>query len=103
MANQSTKKTVRIVDATPTWQGILPTVIAVLTNPNAKLENLETIKVELHRMARAADQYNDTMTVLMAALPALNFLRLHLQPGADPASVEIINKFIDLLNEKVNK
>lgn len=52
-----TKKTlVGTIDLTPTWEGILPTILVLLENGNAK--GRADAKAELVRMAKLADAYN---------------------------------------------
>lgn len=53
------ERTVTTIDITPTWQGLLPGMIAVLQNPKAQPKSHEAIAIELGRMARAADQWNE--------------------------------------------
>lgn len=47
---------VRVIDATPTWQGVLPYLILGLVDGNE--QGQRTAKGELTRMAQAADGYN---------------------------------------------
>jgi hypothetical protein len=50
---------VEMIDMTPTWQGILPALIVMLTEGNANTR--EAGRLELEKMARAADLYNASM------------------------------------------
>lgn len=45
------------VDVTPSWEGIVPALWAVLENPGAPRESHATIERELMKMARLADKY----------------------------------------------
>lgn len=52
------KKEVATLDLTPVWQGVLPGLLAILMeNNNANVKN--EAKIELNRMAMAADNWND--------------------------------------------
>lgn len=44
------------IDLTPTWEQILPALLAVLENGTD--EGRKTVKEELRRMAQAADRWN---------------------------------------------
>ena len=45
------------VDLTPTWQDVLPAMLAVIQNPKAPQESRTVMFEELGRMAQAADAY----------------------------------------------
>jgi hypothetical protein len=45
------------VDLTPTWQDVLPAMLAVIQNPKAPQKSRTAMYVELGRMAQAADAY----------------------------------------------
>ena len=45
------------IDLTPTWSGILPGLLAVIENGTG--EGRQMARVELARMAQAADKYNE--------------------------------------------
>lgn len=49
--------TVKFIDATPTWAGILPSLLDLLEA--GKPEGIETARRELGRMAQAADRSNE--------------------------------------------
>ena len=53
---QNVEKT---IDCTPTWEGLLPTIITMIETglPFAK----QIAKEELHKMACAADKYNQSV------------------------------------------
>lgn len=47
----------KTVDLTPTWSGILPALVAVLQNEDARFESREFVLAELDRMAKYADEW----------------------------------------------
>lgn len=49
----------KTIDVTPTWEGILPTLLVLLENGNSK--GRETARAELKRMAKLADCYVETL------------------------------------------
>lgn len=53
--NENKTKT---IDITPTWQALMPTMIAVLTNPKADNDSHKTIADELMRLAKIVDDQN---------------------------------------------
>lgn len=44
------------IDMTPTWSALLPAMLDVIANPNAKFESKKIIREELARMALIADK-----------------------------------------------
>jgi hypothetical protein len=44
------------VDLTPTWQDVLPAMLAVIQNPKAPQKSRTAMYVELGRMAQAPDR-----------------------------------------------
>src|SRR5262249_32330747 len=46
----------KYIDLTPTWEALLPAMIAVLRNPDASCEAVRTISDELAKLARCADR-----------------------------------------------
>ena len=48
-------KTMKTIDVTPTWAGLMPAMIQVLRNPNANKESVQGITEELIRLAKIAD------------------------------------------------
>jgi hypothetical protein len=53
-----TAGTVKTIDLTPSWEGILPLLLAVYSNGET-VEAKQTAYAELSRMARLADKYVD--------------------------------------------
>lgn len=47
----------KTIDITPTWRGILPSLLAVLQNEDARFESREVVLAELERMAKYADEW----------------------------------------------
>lgn len=56
-ANESNE--VQHVDITPTWSGILPLMLDIVSNPKADRQAREVMLKEFRSMARAADLYNE--------------------------------------------
>tara|TARA_R110002167_G_scaffold347308_1_gene558215 strand:+ start:291 stop:464 length:174 start_codon:yes stop_codon:yes gene_type:complete len=48
----------RTIDITPTWQALLPTMLAVIANPKASSESKKGITEELMRLAKIVDDQN---------------------------------------------
>lgn len=48
----------KTIDITPTWQALLPTMLAVIANPKASHESKEVITEELMRLAKIVDDQN---------------------------------------------
>lgn len=48
----------KTIDLTPSWQCILPSILMVLENATTE-EAKENMRLELRRMAEAADRWND--------------------------------------------
>ena len=46
------------IDITPTWESLIPAMIAVLQNPKAPKEAVQGITEELTRLAKIADSLN---------------------------------------------
>ena len=46
----------RYIDMTPSWSDLLPALLAILSEGNA--QGRRTARIELARMASAADQWN---------------------------------------------
>lgn len=53
------------IDATPTWSGLLPLLLAAVADGNA--EGQRAAKEELARMAQAADRWNEHCMASKAA------------------------------------
>lgn len=53
---------VETIDVTPTWSGLLPTLLVLLQDANE--EGKKTTKKELQRMANAADNFNELLNEL---------------------------------------
>ena len=53
----ATRKLVGTIDATPTWQGILPVLLLLLEDGSDTAK--ATAKEQLATMAKAADRYNE--------------------------------------------
>lgn len=53
-------KDAKVIDVTPTWEGVLFVLIAALRNPEASKENVGIATDELLRMAKLADRYVET-------------------------------------------
>lgn len=49
----------KTIDITPTWAGILPTLLVLLQDGSN--EGQKTAREELQKMARAADLYNKSI------------------------------------------
>ncbi len=47
----------QFIDMTPTWEALLPAMVRVLENPEAKFESRKVIMEELTRMAQIADKF----------------------------------------------
>mgnify|MGYP001224694035 FL=1 len=45
----------KTIDITPTWEALIPAMIAVLRNPKAPKEAVQGITEELTRLAKIAD------------------------------------------------
>lgn len=50
-------KNTRYIDLTPTWQDVLPAMLAVIQNPDASQESRTVMFEELGRMAKVADAH----------------------------------------------
>jgi len=48
----------KTIDITPTWQALLPTMLAVIANPKASHESKTGITEELMRLAKIVDDQN---------------------------------------------
>lgn len=48
----------KTIALTPTWQGILPSILAVLEHAQTE-DAKENMRMELRRMAEAADNWNN--------------------------------------------
>jgi hypothetical protein len=59
--------TSKFIDITPTWQGLLPALLAVIEHGNA--QGRAMARVELSRMAEAADLYNEGLSAPPAHIP----------------------------------
>lgn len=46
----------QFIDITPTWEALMPAMIAVLQNPKASVESHEGVTEELLRLARIVDR-----------------------------------------------
>tara|TARA_R100000458_G_C8273565_1_gene248440 strand:- start:307 stop:489 length:183 start_codon:yes stop_codon:yes gene_type:complete len=46
------------IDITPTWQELLPAMLAVIANPKASHESKEVITEELMQLAKFVDNQN---------------------------------------------
>lgn len=51
------KRRVGSIDIEPTWVLLVGPMLEVLANPKARPEARQTVRNELHKMARAADAY----------------------------------------------
>lgn len=49
--------TSRVIDLTPTWEGVVPIYIDVLLNPKAGEKAINASRTEIERMAKLADLY----------------------------------------------
>ena len=47
----------KTVDLTPTWSGVLPAMLAVISNPDASQESRRVMYEEMERMATYADNW----------------------------------------------
>ena len=50
---------IKAEDCTPTWEGLLPLMLDIVSNKNSSNVVLDTVKSEFKRMAKCADQYNE--------------------------------------------
>ena len=48
----------KTIDITPTWQALMPTMLAVLTNPKSSKASKKGITKELMRLAKIVDDQN---------------------------------------------
>jgi hypothetical protein len=48
-------KTMKTIDVTPTWAGLMPVMIAILRNQKSNPEAVQGITEELIRLAKIAD------------------------------------------------
>jgi hypothetical protein len=53
----------RTVDITPTWEAVLPAMLAVITNEHASMASRRLVAEELLRMARLADLHKEPMKI----------------------------------------
>jgi hypothetical protein len=51
------KNKIKTIDCTPTWEGMLPSILALIEEGNGTKESYKIAKEELLRMAKIADQY----------------------------------------------
>lgn len=58
-SNYQIQTKMETIDCTPTWEGLLPLMLAVLDNRKAKEEAKENVRKEIQRMAQIADKYNE--------------------------------------------
>lgn len=63
-------KMVGVIDCTPTWEAVLPSLLAVITDGNA--EGQKIAKQELRRMAQAADRFNELGKEYVTAMKVVN-------------------------------
>lgn len=83
------RETGRVIDMTPTWAGILPTLRALIENGNA--EGRRTAWAELEKMARLADERNrmaESFAELAALLPDWPTMRALSAWGAEKATAK---------------
>lgn len=52
-----TKNTIKTIDATPTWEGVVRIYLAVLDDKKAPASSKESARSEILRAARIADTY----------------------------------------------
>tara|TARA_R100000808_G_scaffold1019_4_gene4865 strand:- start:1769 stop:1921 length:153 start_codon:yes stop_codon:yes gene_type:complete len=45
----------KTIDVTPTWEGLMPAMVAILRNPKSPKEAVQGIIEELTRLAKIAD------------------------------------------------
>lgn len=48
------------IDITPTWEGLLPALLAVIRG-SENVEAIKNVEAEFRKMARAADLYNESV------------------------------------------
>ena len=48
----------KTIDVTPTWEALIPAMVAVLRNPKASKESVQGITEELTRLAKIIDKQN---------------------------------------------
>lgn len=65
-----TTGTVRYVDVTPTWRGVVPIIEAALRNGTHK--GVAAGREEMYRMADAADKWNAHVDAMQKAKKALS-------------------------------
>lgn len=49
----------KTIDLTPSWSALMPVMVAVLRNPEASQDAVETIEGELMRLANHVDQMQE--------------------------------------------
>ena len=49
----------KTIDVTPTWKGILPALLFILADDSSTKKNKDMAADELRKMAHAADRYNE--------------------------------------------
>lgn len=71
--------TSRVIDLTPTWEGVVPIYIDVLLNPKAGEKAINASRTEIERMAKLADLY------VKAAQPAERYqiAEWHAEPSPE--------------------
>lgn len=82
-------ESLRVIDMTPTWAGILPTLRALIENGNP--EGRRTAWAELEKMARLADERNrmaESFAELAALLPDWPTMRALSAWGAEKATAK---------------
>jgi len=52
------KSNMETIDVTPTWEALMPAMVAVLRNPKASSESVRGITEELTRLAKIVDSQN---------------------------------------------
>lgn len=73
----NTKKSAGVVDCTPTWRALLPTLLELAANATTQ-DARRTAREELERMASAADRWNAEMPGM---LNAAKLVMERFQPG----------------------
>ena len=57
MKNNTNSENMKTIDATPTWEAMVPVLIYIIRNSKTR-EGLKNVEPELLRMAQAADRWN---------------------------------------------
>jgi hypothetical protein len=88
--------TVRTIDITPTWSGVLPLLVELATNATT-VEARKDAEAELRKMARAADLWNNRVAV------AEKLLAIAEERGETSGVIETLRQQVIDLREESGK